>query len=125
MRAMSTIKSVQESFPLVPRSVAGRAVLGKFFRAISDPNRLALLEFLVGEEHTGNECVAVLGLAQSRVSSHLQCLVNCGFITVRREGHFAYYRVDDPRVVDLVRLGVGIAADHAEAVAACTRLDAI
>ncbi len=122
---MSAINTAQETFPLVPPSVAGRTVLANFFRAVSDPNRLALLEFLVGDEHTGNECVTLLDLAQSRVSAHLQCLVNCGFITVRREGHFAYYRVDDPRVVDLVRLGVGIAADHAEAVAACTRLDAI
>lgn len=108
--------------PLVPPSAEGRAVLAKFFRAISDPNRLALLEFLVQGEHTGTECVALLGLAQSRVSAHLLCLVNCGFITMRREGHFAYYRVDDPRVVELVRLAVEIAADHAAAVAACTRL---
>lgn len=122
---MSLVDTGQELLPLVPPSTEGRTVLAKFFQAISDPSRLALLEFLVNGEHTGTECVAHLGLAQSRVSSHLLCLVNCGFITARREGHFAYYRVDDPRVVNLVRLGVEIAADHAAAVAACTRVDAV
>ncbi len=108
--------------PLIPTNIAGRTILAKFFQAVSDPSRLALVEFLVDGEHTGTECVALLGLAQSRVSTHLLCLVNCGLITSRREGHFTYYKVDDPRVVELVRLGVEIAADHAEAVAACTRL---
>ncbi len=108
---------------LLPRSVAGRAVLAKFFNAVSDPNRLALLEFLAEREHTGNECVSYLGLAQSRVSSHLLCLVNCGLVTLRREGRFAYYRVEDPRVVELVKLGVQIAADHAASVAACTQVE--
>ena len=122
---MSLVHIGKESRPLVPPSIEGRAVLAKFFQAISDPSRLALLEFLVNDEHTGTECVAQLGLAQSRVSSHLLCLVNCGFITVRREGHFAYYRVEDPRVIELVSLGLEIAADHAAAVAACTRVDTV
>lgn len=114
--------TLEGKLPLIPSNTVGRAVLGKFFRALSDPNRLALLEFLVEGEHTGTECVALLDIAQSRVSAHLLCLVNCGFVVSRREGHFTYYRVEDLRVVNLVRLGVDIAADHAEAVAACTRL---
>lgn len=113
---------LQRKVPLIPTSSTGRSVLAKFFQAVSDPNRLSLLEFLVEGEHTGTECVALLGLAQSRVSAHLLCLVNCGFVVSRREGHFTYYRVEDSRVIELVRLGVEIAADHAEAVAACTRL---
>lgn len=115
-------ETLEKKPPLIPTSSVGRAVLAKFFRAVSDPNRLSLLEFLVEAERTGTECVAHLSLAQSRVSSHLLCLVNCGLVVSRREGHFTYYRVEDPRVVDFVRLGVEIAVDHAEAVAACTRL---
>ncbi len=114
--------TVDRKAPLIPANSAGRAVLARFYQAVSDPNRLALIEFLVDDEHTGTECVNLLGLAQGRVSSHLQCLVNCGLVSSRREGHFTYYRVEDSRVIDLVRLGVAIATDHAEAVAACTRL---
>ncbi len=114
--------ALERKLPLLPANSAGRAVLAKFFQAVSDPNRLSLLEFLLEEEHTGTECVAFLGLAQSRVSSHLLCLVNCGLVVSRREGHFTYYSVEDSRVTELIRLGVEIAADHAEAVAACTRI---
>lgn len=111
-----------ERSALVPPSVEGRAVLAKLFRAAGDPSRLALLAFLVEDEHSGNECVAHLGLAQGRVSAHLACLVSCGFVSLRRAGRFSYYRVEDERVRDLVRLGAAIAADNAAAVAACTKV---
>ncbi|TAN24965.1 MAG: ArsR family transcriptional regulator [Actinomycetota bacterium] len=117
---MATHLSVE--MPLVPPTTQGRAVLARFFQAISDPNRLALLEFLVEGERSATECVQLLELAQSRVSSHLACLINCGFITSRRQGRFVFYRVEDQRVIELVKLGVEIAADHAEAVATCTRM---
>ena len=114
--------TLQGTVPLIPTNSAGRAVLAKFFKAVSDPSRLTLLEFLLEGEHTGTECVALLGLAQSRVSAHLQCLVNCGFVVSRSAGRFTYYRVEDPKVKELIRLGVEISADHAAAVAACTRI---
>lgn len=111
-----------EPAELVPPSPEGRGVLAKFFRALGDPGRLALLAFIAQAERTGNECVEHLGLSQSRVSVHLGCLVTCGFVESRREGRFVRYSVTDPRVLDLVRLGGGVAADNAAAVAACTRV---
>ena len=107
---------------LVPEHFDGRVVVAKFFRAVGDPNRLALINFLSLEEHSATECVTLLGLAQSRVSAHLACLVTCGLVTIRREGRFAYYRVGDPRVLELVRLGAGVAADNATSVANCTKI---
>lgn len=107
---------------LVPRSAEGRAVLAKYFRALGDPSRLSLIQFVAKAERTGNECVEHLGLAQSRVSAHLACLVTCGLLSVRREGRFAYYTVSDPRAAELVRLGAEMAADNAAAVAACARV---
>ena len=121
MKVPNDVLSVdREAF--LPESQQGRIVLAKFFRAVGDPNRLALISFLGREEHTATECVEFLGLAQSRVSSHLSCLVTCGLISLRRQGRFAYYRVADPRVLELVGLGAGVAADNAASVAACTRI---
>lgn len=114
--------AVAEYTDLVPDSAEGRSVLAKFFRAAGDPSRLALLAFIAEAERTGSECVAYLGLAQSRVSAHLACLVTCGFVEARREGRFVRYTVGDQRVLDLVRLGAGLAADNAAAVAACARV---
>jgi DNA-binding transcriptional ArsR family regulator len=99
-------------------------VVAKFFRALGDPTRLRLLEFLLDDEHTVTDCVAVAGLSQGRVSTHLGCLADCGYVQVRRAGRFAYYRVTDPRVAQLVILARSLAADNATALAACDRIPA-
>jgi len=82
-----------------------------------------LLEFLVHDEHTVSECVQAAGLSQGRVSSHLGCLADCGYVVARREGRHTYYRVTDPRVADLVLLARSLAADNTAAIAACARID--
>lgn len=107
---------------LLPPDETGRAILAKFFKALSDPSRLRLLQFLLTDEHTVSECVQHVGLAQGRVSAHLACLADCGYVTVRRESRFAYYRVTDPRVADLIMLGRALSADNANALAACMRI---
>lgn len=108
--------------PAVP-DLASTELVAKFFRALGDPTRLDLLEFLVGrDEATGTECGERVDLSQGRVSAHLTCLVACGLVSVRRQGRFAYYRIIDDRVAQLVALGVGMTADHAESIAACLRV---
>ena len=106
----------------VPADPAGRDLLARFYRALGDPTRLVLLAFCAESERTGTECVIHAGLSQGRVSAHLGCLVSCGLLEVRRAGRFAYYRVTDPRVADLVGLGASVVADHAAGVAACARV---
>jgi DNA-binding transcriptional ArsR family regulator len=109
---------------LLPETLGSVATVAKFFRALGDPTRLRLLEFLLHEEHTVTECVAHVGLSQGRVSSHLACLYGCGYVDVRREGRKAYYRVADPRVADLIMLARALAADNCRALLACNRIDA-
>lgn len=109
---------------LVPTEDAGRRIIAKVFRAVGDPTRLLLLELLLDGERTVSDCVAHVGLAQSRVSSHLACLADCGFVTARRDGRFTRYQVTDTRVVELVALAHALAADNADALAACVRIDA-
>jgi ArsR family transcriptional regulator, cadmium/lead-responsive transcriptional repressor len=96
--------------------------VAKFFRALGDPTRLRLLEFLLEEEHTVSECVAHVGLSQGRVSVHLACLADCGYVACRRAGRNAFYRVADPRVAELVTLAHALAADNACALADCQRI---
>jgi len=108
--------------PPVPAEPAGRELLARFFRALGDPTRLALLAFCAEQERTGNDCVGHVGLSQGRVSAHLACLVSCGLVQVRRAGRYAYYRTADPRVGRLLELGTSMVADHAAGVAACTKV---
>jgi DNA-binding transcriptional ArsR family regulator len=117
-----TVAPARAPAPPVPDDQTGRELLARFYRALGDSTRLALLAFCTGAERTGSECVAHAGLSQGRVSAHLGCLVNCGLLEVRRAGRFAYYRVADPRVAELVGLGASVVADHAAGVAACARV---
>jgi DNA-binding transcriptional ArsR family regulator len=116
------VVSRKRSAPLLPADLGGVEMVAKFFRALGDPARLRLLEFLLHEEHSVTECVENVGLSQGRVSVHLACLSDCGYVVARREGRFAYYRVADPRVAELVSLARSLAAENAAAIAACMRI---
>ncbi|MGH3658339.1 MAG: ArsR/SmtB family transcription factor [Micromonosporaceae bacterium] len=51
------------SLTLLPTEASGVEMVAKFFRALADPARLRLLEFLLHEEHTVSECVDHIGLS--------------------------------------------------------------
>lgn len=110
---------------LLPSQEAGVEVVAKFFRALADPSRLRLLQYLLTEEHSVGECVEHIGLAQSRVSSHLGCLADCGYVQARREGRRTLYRVTDPRVAELVMYARALAADNTAALAACALIEPV
>ncbi len=96
----------------------------RFFRALSDPTRLRLLEFILAAERTSAECVEHAGISQPRVSVHLSCLADCGYVVARRDGRKLRYSVGDPRVADLVTLARALAADNAAALDCCPRIPA-
>lgn len=108
---------------LLPAQDAGVDIVAKFFRALADPTRLRLLQFLLDEEHSVGECVEHIGLAQGRVSTHLACLADCGYVQARREGRRTLYRAADLRVADLVMHARALAADNTAALAACARIE--
>jgi DNA-binding transcriptional ArsR family regulator len=120
---MGDMDAAPDPAVLLPPDAPGRTLLARFFRALGDPARLRLLELLLQEEESVSECVAEVGLAQSRVSTHLGCLTDCGFVQARREGRYAYYRVADPRVAELVLLARSLSADNDAALAKCARID--
>jgi DNA-binding transcriptional ArsR family regulator len=107
---------------LLPEEDGGVELVARFFRALSDPARLRLLEFLLPAEHTVSECVRHVGLSQGRVSVHLASLADCGYVQARRAGRFTLYRVADPRVADLIALVRLLAADSAAALAERVRI---
>ncbi|MDX3204693.1 ArsR/SmtB family transcription factor [Streptomyces albogriseolus] len=94
----------------------------RFFRALADPTRLNLLEFIQRGERTSAECVEHAGISQPRVSVHLSCLVDCGYVSARRDGKKLRYSVGDPRVADLVMLARSLAADNAAALDCCDHI---
>jgi DNA-binding transcriptional ArsR family regulator len=66
------------------------------FHGLSDTSRLTIAWHLLHGEHRVVDLTRHLGLAQSTVSKHLACLVDCGLAQVRAEGRASYYSLAHP-----------------------------
>ncbi len=99
-------------------------LLAKYFKVLSDPTRVRILESL--EEHgelSVSELVRALRQSQPKVSNHLACLRWCGFVQSRREHPSVLYQIADERVISVLSLGRALLGDNAEHVAACRRVE--
>jgi ArsR family transcriptional regulator, cadmium/lead-responsive transcriptional repressor len=115
--------SLEEPF-LLPEAPGQPDLVAKYFRVLSDPTRVRVLELLdERRELSVGELVERLGQSQPTVSNHLACLRWCGFVERERRHPNVFYRVADQRVLDVLRLGRALLADNAEHVASCRRID--
>ena len=64
------------------------------FRALADPTRRAIFERLARREMSVSDLKAGFDVSQPAISQHLAALRSAGLVAERREGRFAYYRVD-------------------------------
>jgi DNA-binding transcriptional ArsR family regulator len=76
----------------------------RFFKALTHPVRLAILQIL----RHGEQCVchieAQLNCRQAYISQQLAVLREAGLLQVRREGWNVYYQVVQPEVYALIDL---------------------
>ena len=63
----------------------------KVFKALSDPNRLIIIEMLQSRERCACEILADLKIAQSTLSHHMKILCDSGLVDSRRHGKWMYY----------------------------------
>ncbi len=77
------------------------------FRVLGDPSRLRLLQALAEKERTVADLTAQAEASQANVSKHLGVLLRAGLVARRKEGLFVYYRLADPRVLQMCDLMCG------------------
>jgi DNA-binding transcriptional ArsR family regulator len=94
----------------------------RFFRVLSDPTRLAILELLLARPRTVSELVDALEVPQSRVSNHLACLRWCEFVDTDRVGRQVTYRIREPRVRRLIESARAMATEQCDHLASCKRI---
>lgn len=92
----------------------------RLFKALCDPNRLAILELL----RDGEKCACVLleqlELTQSGLSYHMKVLCESGLVASRQEGKWTHYHLDATgreRAVEVLRQ---ITTPNAELHAPCS-----
>ena len=76
-----------------PVEAGGMVDFVPFFKALSNPTRAQIIEFLLGGERCVCEMTGPLDLSQPLVSHHLALLRDAGLITMRNEGTRSYYSI--------------------------------
>ncbi len=77
------------------------AQFARIGKAMSNGNRLELLEFIAQGERSVEQLAKVAGLTVANASQHLQQLRHAGLVTCRKEGLKVFYRVSDDDVLNL------------------------
>jgi DNA-binding transcriptional ArsR family regulator len=91
-------------------------LIARRFRALSDPTRLRILDYLRNhDEASVGELTEVLGTSQQNVSKHLSALHAEGFVSRRKRGTSSLYRITDPGVHEICDgISAGIESQLAE-----------
>ena len=95
------------------------------FHGFSDRSRLTIVQHLALGEHRVVDLTRHLGLAQSTVSRHLACLLDCGIVTVRAQGRASVYALAHPEAtLDLLASAERLLGLTGDAVTLCPRYGA-
>jgi DNA-binding transcriptional ArsR family regulator len=68
--------------------------MDKIFKALAEPNRVAILRMLQKGERSAGEIAQAFTISQPAVSQHLRALRTAGLIAETREGARRHYRID-------------------------------
>ncbi|MBL8445954.1 MAG: winged helix-turn-helix transcriptional regulator [Zoogloeaceae bacterium] len=83
------------------------AQVAQYFRALSVPMRLRILDALRQGERCVGDLAAQVGRSQANVSQHLAILANAGLLVRNARGTSAYYAIADPCTFALCELVCG------------------
>lgn len=95
----------------------------KLFRGFADPTRLSILEALMDGELSVGQIAQATETTFANVSAHLACLAECGLVRSEKRGKYVYYRLQERRVRDLIKIAEGILANVSRQIYECTRYE--
>ena len=64
------------------------------FKALSDPNRLAVIDMIKSEEKCACKILEALNISQPTLSHHMKILCDSGLVNSRREGKWMHYSIN-------------------------------
>lgn len=73
-------------------------------QAMAHPLRLKILCLLGNQELSVLEIVDAVGTSQSNISQHLAVLRDHGILAARKDANKVFYRIGDPRVLEMISL---------------------
>lgn len=71
------------------------------FKALSDPNRLLIIEDLLEGERCACVLLEQLQITQSTLSYHMKILTDCDIVCSKKEGKWMHYSLNRTRLQEL------------------------
>ena len=78
--------------------------IAEVFKALSDPNRLVIVELLQNGERCACELLENLQISQSTLSHHMKTLCEAELVNCRREGKWMHYSLSSKGIKEAYRL---------------------
>ena len=69
-----------------------------FFKALSDPNRLMIIDMLSCGELCACIILLKLKITQPTLSHHMKILCDCGLVSGRKDGKWTYYSLNQKSI---------------------------
>ncbi|KMT22548.1 ArsR/SmtB family transcription factor [Clostridium cylindrosporum] len=88
----------------------------KIFKALSDPNRLRIIDMLSCGEMCACDLLNYFDFTQPTLSHHMKVLIDCGLVKCRKEGTWNYYTLDNANANRLVLFLMSIITDTEECI---------
>jgi DNA-binding transcriptional ArsR family regulator len=101
----------------------GVTAVSLLFEALSNENRVSMLNILRKGPMTVGEISEALGLEQTAVSHNLKCLTFCGLASVQRVGKTRVYELNQETVEPILRLADRHISKYAENLRNCDSLE--
>ena len=67
--------------------------LASIFKALSDENRIKIVDLLWDGEMSARRLLNALSISQSTLSHHMKILCDSGIVVGRRVGNWTYYQI--------------------------------
>ena len=77
-------------------------VNAKTFKALSDSNRLKIIDLLSCGEKCACEILNYFNFTQPTLSHHMKVLIECGLVNARKDGTWNYYRLNSKNTNKIV-----------------------
>jgi len=78
--------------------------IAEILKAMGHPTRVKIVKYLIDGEKCVKEIWQELGIPQPTVSQHINILKNAGIISFRKDGVKTCYKIDNPKVVEVIKL---------------------
>lgn len=80
--------------------------IGDFFKVLSEPTRIKIINALFNSEMCVCDLTAVLNMNQPAISHQLKTLKQAGFVKYRKEGKIVYYSLSDEHIRQIYEQGL-------------------